>query len=289
MEHSLGSRLGLVRALVLVAPVLVLLLLGGARPVHASRVARASVGNGVSNNATRALGKAASASKTASGGGGGAHYTTNSVCLQHNCINPIVPGLMQFGQSVLQRNDDRTWTCSQHPDEWKLTGICSRVVAGYHFSLPDPEETDMTVGENPILGQARQALTAYVAHLSGMGYDFWDYRDPWNHDACIQAVWKMACWTHFPRCNQLEEGRYLRPCASSCQNYLNHCRVQCCDEGVQCVFRHNRQMADGSSVVEEGYADHHGPSPMCTGAAAPAANLLGASVIAFLAFVFLYD
>merc|ERR1719326_644987 len=111
-------------------------------------------------------------------------------------------------------------------------------------------------------------MNAYVGHLSAMGFDFWDHTTPWDSDdECIKSVWKMSCYTHFPRCNEINQGKYLAPCASECQGYLKKCGVECCDEGVQCVFTHEKQFSNGTTIYEHGYPDHKGPSPLCTGGA----------------------
>lgn len=203
-----------------------------------------------------------------------AEYTTNSICVEKNCINPVFPALRKFNKNVLDTNQNRTWTCASSHNAWRGAGMCEKVVAGYHFALPVPEDGEELSEESLVRRQARDAVEAYVAHVSGMGRDFWTLTEPWKHDQCVQAVWRMACFTHFPRCNQLADGQYLRPCASSCQNYLHQCKVSCCDEGVQCVFTHHRQQPDGQLQVEEGYINHAGPSLLCTGAAALGARPL---------------
>jgi len=205
-------------------------------------------------------------------------YTENVFCFPRFCTNPIVPGLMQFGQNVLTRSLNRTWECQGHL-AWQHASFCGRVVSGYHFAVPANTAGSPSLSpETRIAAQEKDAVTAYIAHMAGMGHDFWDFTEPWKHDDCVQAVWKMACYTHFPRCNQFNAGVYLRPCASSCKDYLKTCRVECCDEGAQCVFEHRKELADGSVVLEEGYVDQSGPSPMCTGAAAgrlPSGGALG--------------
>merc|ERR1719373_205827 len=110
-------------------------------------------------------------------------------------------------------------------------------------------------------------MRAFVTHVSGLGRDFWRLTEPWKHDDCIQAVWRMACWTHFPRCNAFAAGQYVRPCASTCMNYVKACEVQCCDESVQCVYSHRREMPDGTVEEEDGFTPETGPSMWCTGAA----------------------
>mmetsp|Transcript_99054 Transcript_99054/g.171683 ORF Transcript_99054/g.171683 Transcript_99054/m.171683 type:complete len:274 (-) Transcript_99054:25-846(-) len=212
-------------------------------------------------------------------------YTQNSLCIQSSCTNPVFPGISFLGESVLTANDQMDWQCAEianQPGLFTVAGFCSLVVANYPFAIPVSSDASLTEGKR-IQVQERKALDAYVAHISALGLSFWDYTEPWNHDDCIKNVWKMACYTHFPRCNQLEEGRYLRPCANSCGNYLKACQVQCCDEGVQCVFTHTKKTADGQVFEEEGYSDHHGPSPLCTGGSIRTApSLAGALALALL-------
>merc|ERR1719252_207503 len=71
---------------------------------------------------------------------------------------------------------------------------------------------------------------------------------------------------------------YLRPCQSSCMNYIRHCEVECCDESVQCVFTHERAVpgAVNQVVTTQGYIAHDGPSSLCTGGASRSAKPLGA-------------
>lgn len=195
-----------------------------------------------------------------------ATYTQDSFCVKRTCVNPIIPGMSFMGESVMELNEQQFWECAQYANKPGLShvaGFCSRVVHQYPFAIPRGSD-DVTEGMR-IQIQEKKAMDAYVGHLSAMGHSFWDYTEPWEHDECIQNVWKMACYTHFPRCNALTEGAYLRPCASSCQNYLSACNVECCDEGVQCVFTHTKVTSDGTVVTEEGYVPHHGPSPLCTG------------------------
>jgi len=73
---------------------------------------------------------------------------------------------------------------------------------------------------------------------------------------------------------------------SSCKNYVKACGVECCDESVQCVFSHEKELPGGVKVTTEGYAPHDGPSSMCTGGArrgvSPSMGLW--ALIAFAAF-----
>jgi len=196
-------------------------------------------------------------------------YTTNTACHPMYCMNPIFPGLMKFGKNVLTENKKLKWECAGIQNTktlFKLGGFCSRVLAAYPFSMP--QATGNMTEADAIATQTRKALETYVGHISGMGFDFWDYTDPWKHDdECIQSVWKMSCYTHFPRCNEIHAGEYLPPCRNICENYVDKCGVICCDEGVQCVFTHARTAANGTTVYDSGYPDHKGPSPLCTGGA----------------------
>eukprot|EP00747_Dinoflagellata_sp_TGD_P165479 gnl/TRDRNA2_/TRDRNA2_186794_c0_seq1.p1 gnl/TRDRNA2_/TRDRNA2_186794_c0~~gnl/TRDRNA2_/TRDRNA2_186794_c0_seq1.p1 ORF type:complete len:308 (-),score=42.12 gnl/TRDRNA2_/TRDRNA2_186794_c0_seq1:60-875(-) len=234
--------------------------------------------------------------------GGGAMYTDNSACIPSYCINPIVPGLEYFGESFLGMQETRNWRCvneDQGSDKpikdsepshqlWQLAGFCKRAIVQYPYAVADPPEGVTGTMAGMIEAQAREAMATYAAHIAGMGLDVWDYQAPWEADDCIKNVWLMSCYTSFPRCNRVEPAKYLRPCKSTCENYLEACHVECCDEGVQCVFTHEREKDDGSFVTETGYVDHHGPSPLCTGAAvrgAAGANLFFlAAVLAALAW-----
>lgn len=59
----------------------------------------------------------------------------------------------------------------------------------------------------------------------------------------------------------------MRPCQSSCHNYIRSCGVECCDESVQCVFEHTKTISASEAIKTTGYAPHDGPSSVCTGAA----------------------
>lgn len=215
-----------------------------------------------------------------------ATYTQNSLCLKKFCINPIIPGMMQFEVNQLEENSKSNWTCVDDNMSWRQAGFCKQVVSGYSFSLPAPADGLLAPPTDELIyQQEKKATSVYVAHMAAMGMDFWDYPDPWNADDCIKSVWKMACYTHFPRCNKVDTGLYLRPCASSCQDYLKTCGVECCDEGVQCMFTHQKVMADGSVSVDQGYAPHSGPSLLCTGGAARSATSGFAAAMAFLTLV----
>merc|ERR1719265_2204453 len=79
----------------------------------------------------------------------------------------------------------------------------------------------------------------------------------------------MACYTYFPKAavgtQDGAQSAYIRPCQSSCFNYIRACQVECCDESVQCVFTHTKQLSATTSVETSGYISHDGPSSLCTG------------------------
>mmetsp|Transcript_36630 Transcript_36630/g.67145 ORF Transcript_36630/g.67145 Transcript_36630/m.67145 type:complete len:278 (-) Transcript_36630:34-867(-) len=213
-------------------------------------------------------------------------FTQNSFCVKRFCINPVFPAFEYFGNSVLAQHDVINWTCvdgSHNSALSSFSSFCSRVISEYSFSLPSPVAPDQQAAQQTtiIAQQSKQAVEMYAAHLAGMGHDWWDYTQPWDHDDCIQSVWRMSCYTYFPRCNEVHSGRYLRPCRSSCENYVKACHVECCDEGLQCVFSHRQEREDGTSFYEEGYADHTGPSAFCTGGAQSTTPLLGLFFLAF--------
>jgi len=214
------------------------------------------------------------------GAAGQASYTQNAACLPQYCMNPIIPGLMLLGENVLEKNKQQPWTCANIDNTkslFKLGSFCSRVIAAYPFSIPKAAPNSDATEAGQIQKQSYLALQTYVGHLAGMGFDFWDHTTPWDEDdECIKSVWRMSCYTYFPRCNVISPGEYLAPCRSSCEGYLSKCRVQCCDEGVQCAFTHAKKTADGQTVYDHGYPDHQGPSPLCTrGSSRPVAAVVG--------------
>eukprot|EP00971_Amphidinium_carterae_P183005 3631573-Amphidinium_carterae.1 len=51
-----------------------------------------------------------------------------------------------------------------------------------------------------IKAQDDAAATMFFYHLNGMGYDPWEHREPrYSEDPCVQAVWRMTCYTYFPQ------------------------------------------------------------------------------------------
>eukprot|EP00930_Biecheleria_cincta_P015475 TRINITY_DN12904_c0_g1_i1.p1 TRINITY_DN12904_c0_g1~~TRINITY_DN12904_c0_g1_i1.p1 ORF type:complete len:235 (+),score=25.84 TRINITY_DN12904_c0_g1_i1:37-705(+) len=205
-------------------------------------------------------GRLVHATKVSSESGSPVAYTTDPLCIQHNCVNPVMPALEEFGSNVLTEYSTKPWNCLEgrliDPDADSKTVFLRANLSSQDRLLADGGATIKT--------QMQRAVNSYVAHLMALGKDFFDYKKPWDHDECIQAIWKLSCYTHFPRCSKKTES-YLRPCVNTCTGYLNQCKVNCCDEGTSCVFHHKRKLADGSFIDDEGYANHDGPSPLCTG------------------------
>merc|ERR1719482_2223871 len=105
-----------------------------------------------------------------------------------------------------------------------------------------------------------------------MGLEPWENKEPWKAGVsdCVKAVYRMTCFTFFPRapagCLKGSATKYLRPCASSCGNYLKACNVECWDNSAQCVFTHTETPPGTNNVLlQTGYVAQTGPSAFCTG------------------------
>mmetsp|Transcript_21 Transcript_21/g.24 ORF Transcript_21/g.24 Transcript_21/m.24 type:complete len:503 (-) Transcript_21:111-1619(-) len=208
-------------------------------------------------------------------------YTTNAICSRNNCINPIFPGMED-----LHRLSQQRWTCSTLSKASPSLSFCAGAV-NYDPSLPVPETGAAATLDALVTQQDNAAATAFFYHLSGMGLDAWDFPNPQHSDnECVRSIWRMTCFTYFPRiemgCQDGMQSQYLRPCSSSCQNYIQACQVECCDESVQCVFEHSKEISPSVSVTTFGYAPHEGPSSMCTGASMRGAHLPGSLLMALI-------
>jgi len=193
-------------------------------------------------------------------------FTDNPICLKNNCVKPIFPGLQD-----LHELSETKFYCSDMQETRTEMDFCKAAV-NYDVGLPQPT----TKAEESIAALVRKqdarANQVFLYHLAGLGKEAWDYTDPsQSDDDCVKAIWRMACWTHFPRakagCTAGNEMEYIRPCQSSCQNYIQSCGVECCDESVQCVFRHKKELTETTALITTGYAPHDGPSSLCTGGA----------------------
>jgi len=195
-------------------------------------------------------------------------FTTNAICKTQYCINPVFPGVQD-----LDRLENSRWTCQEKEAVLAKMSFCHGAV-DYNVALPAIEPGGTQGGSIDTLVRAQEgaAVTAFAYHLSGMGLEAWDHTRPSEGSSdCVKSVWRMVCYTYFPRaaqgCKTGQETKYLRPCHSSCQNYIHECGVECCDESVQCVFSHDRPINETASVRTSGYSNFDGPSPYCTGAA----------------------
>lgn len=152
-----------------------------------------------------------------------------------------------------------------------------------------------------VAAQDQQAQKLYFYHLAGMGIEPWDHQSPAAPSGqplqhCARSVAKMVCFTLFPQAYASllagQTAMYMRPCKNSCENYLQACDVECCDESVKCTWDavgvngnndnldtpRTTQGIDGQLVtLQTGYGTVNGPSFTCTGAADPRAE-------AYLAF-----
>ncbi|CAD7950844.1 unnamed protein product [Amoebophrya sp. A25] len=192
-------------------------------------------------------------------------FTTNAVCSPQYCINPVFPGLEDMYLNMKQQ-----WSCQLLADVAEAgLDFCAGVV-NYNPTLPIA--TPAKTVQESVNAQEQAAQRTFFMHLSAMGLEPWDHKRPMNGaDPCIQSVWRMACYAHFPKahqdCEKDQEVSYQRPCQSSCNNYVRECGVTCCDESVACVFEHSKQIGHNELIQTVGYSPHDGPSMFCTGSA----------------------
>jgi len=203
-------------------------------------------------------------------GVGAEFFTTNAICRKNNCINPIFPGLED-----LHRLEEASWTASTRSKVSKALGFCRNAV-NYDPALP-VSQTQVDF-DAIVRKQDAAANTMFVYHLAGLGLEAWNYPKPELADNCVKSIWRMVCFTYFPRAPLgAQDGaptKFIRPCQSCCQNYIKTCGVECCDESVKCVFTHEKAITPTTTLVQSGYAPHDGPSSLCTGAASSRAPSL---------------
>lgn len=194
-------------------------------------------------------------------------FSTNAICRQYNCINPVFPGVED-----LRLLEAAKLQCQPSHDAKQHMQFCKNAVF-YDVALPSPSKSsNATTLQSVVLRQDNAAATAYYYHLAGMNVEAWEHQHPdQNNDPCTQAVWRMVCHTYFPRaeagCNPGEATKHLRPCKNVCASYVQACNVECCDESVQCVFSKKVALVNGKAMSISGYHDELGPSAKCTGAA----------------------
>jgi len=212
----------------------------------------------------------------------GVVYTNNPICRKKACINPLTPGL-----SDLPRLENLVWQCPQSGDVGRYVRFCKSALY-YDPALPSPMNKSMTL-DRLVDAQDAAASEMFFYHLSGLGYDGWDYSKPSDiEDPCVRAIYDMVCYTYFPKsmagCKAGSQTPYSRPCRNSCHTYLNACQVECCDDSARCVFETSTDMGGGVVNKETGYVDADGPSAICTGGSG---NSAGSRLLAPFALVFL--
>jgi len=191
-------------------------------------------------------------------------YTHNFVCSPKNCINPLFPAMEDLGRLEKQK-----WVCQDRQKFVFQLSFC-RDAVHWPSALIVPEEEEGDTVSALIQKQEQMAITMYAYHLSGLGIEYWDHTRPWEEvDPCILSIWRLVCGTYFPQqepnCKAGQETKYLRPCKDGCQNYIDTCGVECCDESVQCVFEHKQYVNMSSKVTSTGYVNRNSPSLSCTG------------------------
>jgi len=218
---------------------------------------------------------------------GVAGFTTNRICKQHSCVNPLFPAV-----NDLYEMSQTSFACQKLKDMEPFLGFC-RGAVNYPPAVPQPDAESPTAADQAKKMQQR-ALTMFAYHLSAMGMEYWDYKKPaLSDDPCVQSVWRLACYTYFPKspagCDTEEVTEYMRPCKRSCTNYLNACQVECCDESVQCVFTNTETVQlnqnETKTITKSGYSDIEGPSLLCTGSASRC-GAFGAWVVIAVASLF---
>lgn len=190
-------------------------------------------------------------------------FSTNAICTQNNCVNPIFPGLQD-----LQGMSNSSWTCPQEDVRQHLQ-FCAGAVS-YSVAVRASQDTNASVREL-VVKQEQMASESYFYHLAGMNLEGWDYKNPSEHDECIQSIWRMVCNTYLPKapkyCKPGQAVKYQLPCQSVCTRYTRACSVECCDESPKCVL-------DNGKSFEAPYDDFRGyykadaPSAECTGSGA---------------------
>jgi len=199
-------------------------------------------------------------------------YTTNAICGKKYCVNPVFPGMED-----LHRLQQAKWICSNLQKTAPSMGFCRNAIT-YDPALPMPSGGGTSVKEL-VQRQDNAASTMFYYHLTGLGLEAWDYKKPEYANDCVKSMWRMVCFTYFPRaeigCQDGGFTNYIRPCRSSCENYIRTCGVECCDESVSCVFSHTKAVSATQTVTTQGYSPHDGPSSLCTGASRRSATPFG--------------
>jgi hypothetical protein len=196
-------------------------------------------------------------------------YSTNMLCTQNNCINPVFPGM----QDIPALNASK-WTCAPGFNTISALKFCAQAVQ-YNFSLVNASGnlSNTSVLSAAVQQQENMAISAYYFHLAGLNIEAWSNKDPANStNPCLKAIWKMVCTTYFPEapvsCSAGTTSKYTLPCQNMCSDYVSACSVECCDESVMCTPQDGYTYS-GSYANFTGYYPSNGPSPNCTSASRP--------------------
>lgn len=192
-------------------------------------------------------------------------YSTNAICRQKNCINPVFPAYEDM--PLLGKG---SWQCTALGSTQQYLDFCKNYI-NYDFAIVVPNGSAVTV-EQMVVAMDKAAATAYFYHLNGLQLDAWSYRSPEvETNACIRETWKLACSTYFPKqppgCVAGQGTQYVRPCRNACSKYVTACDVECCDESARCVSLPTNNFLDNPLMGIGGYVDFDGPSAFCTGKA----------------------
>lgn len=229
------------------------------------------VGSAVSTEATQVH-------LTPTSQGGEQVFTNNPVCIKNRCTNPLTPGL-----NDLPRLAGLVWQCSEPGQVQPYLQFCKAAI-DYDPAIPSPANASVAL-PSIVHAQDEAASTTFVYHLSGLGYEAWDFKSQENRDdePCVSRIYELVCMTYFPRnqgnCNAGSQTPYLKPCKTSCENYLQTCQIECCDDSAQCVFELSSNGGEGDKI--SGYANFDAPSAFCTGRSA--SSRIGPSITLLLA------
>jgi hypothetical protein len=230
-------------------------------------------------------------------------YTTNSVCKQRYCVNPVFPGLAE-----LPSLQNRLWVKHKLANVSQWMSFCGPFV-DYDPALPYDNSVSFVslngldavdLAKTKTSAQDSLASKMYFFHLSGMGIEAWDHQTPAEDSSqalrpCARSVAKMLCYTAFPKALPSvlagQQVTYQKPCQNVCTNYLQACDVECCDEGATCTWdslaqdstdqNRTTQTINGQLVVlQTGYEPVNGPALQCTGGSAPRVGVVLAAVAA---------
>lgn len=238
-------------------------------------------------------------------------FSTNAICRQRYCINPVFPGLQDLGYLASQQ-----WVKFQNSDVTQYMQFCSPYVT-YDTALTSTSfhtignvtqivsksqsllQLDEELGANAsaqdmVVNLETAAIYTYFYHLNGMGLDAWDFSNLTLAQTnplynCAVAIQRMVCYTYFPVADPSADYgmtvNYLRPCSKCCQSYIQACGVQCCDESTACSWTstsgavgvngaRQTQNQNGTTILlQKGYVDATAASYTCTGGAAARSGL----------------